>query len=337
MTQLVRRLGWSLAVLWAVVSLSFAINALLPGDPARMAAGPQARPADVARIREQLGLDKPPIVQYAIFWRRLVHVAPRTMAAAPPPPHADCANLVTLVGFSLHVNLGRSYQLRQPVVLVVAGRLPRTLALAISAVLVQLALGLMLGVAAALRRESIVDRILVNASLIGVSMPTFLIALGLQYLFGYELGWLPLDGFGSSFVGHVLALAMPALTLGIYGAAYYTRLVRDEMIVALQQDWVRAARAKGASALRVVSYHGLRNVLVPVVTAVGVDFGTLMGGAMVTETVFRWPGLGELSVRAMLNRDGPVIVGCVMVTAFAVVASNLVVDLMYVRLDPRAR
>ncbi|MDP9149100.1 MAG: ABC transporter permease [Myxococcota bacterium] len=337
MKQLVWRVGWSLVVLWAVVSLSFAINVLLPGDPARMAAGPQARPDDVARIREQLGLDQPPIVRYAVFWSRLLHVAPPTTAAARPPPHPDCANLVTLGGWSLHVNLGRSYQLRQPVVLVVASRVPRTLALALTAVLLQLTLGVVLGLAAALGRGSLVDRILVNGSLVGVSMPTFLIALGLQYVFGYELGWLPLDGFGSTYADHALALVMPALTLGIYGAAYYTRLVRDEMIIALQQDWVRAARAKGASAWRLVTRHGLRNILVPVITAVGIDLGALMGGAMVTETVFRWPGLGELSVRAMLNRDGPVIMGCVMVTAFAVVASNLVVELTYVGLDPRVR
>ncbi len=131
---------------------------------------------------------------------------------------------------------------------------------------------------------------------------------------------------------------MPAVTLGIYGAAYYTRLVRDEMVVILQQDWVRTARAKGsAGAWQVLLRHGLRNALVPVATAIGLDFGALMGGAIVTETVFRWPGVGQLSVNALLNRDGPVILACVVVTSIAVVLSNLVVDLLYAGLDPRVR
>ena len=343
MTSLARRLGWSVVVVWAVVSLSFVIDDILPGDPILMAAGAQARPTDVARIREQLGLDRPPIVQYALFWRRLLHSArsgpERSLdrAGARANAHADCAAIVTLGGWSLHVNLGRSYQLRQPVVLAVASRLPRTFALAFSGVLLQLLFGIALGVAGAVRAGSLIDRVLLGSTLLAVSTPTFLIALALQYVLAYELGWLPLDGFGATFAEHARCLVLPALTLGIYGAAYYARLVRDEMIIALRQDWVRTARAKGASAWRVVVGHGLRNVLVPIVTAVGLDFGALMGGAMVTETVFRWPGLGELSVRAMLNRDGPVILACVIVTALAVVASNLLVDVIYTTLDPRVR
>lgn len=339
MTSLARRLGWSVVVVWAVVSLSFVIDDILPGDPILMAAGAQARPTDVARIREQLGLDRPPIVQYALFWRRLLHSARSgpERSLDDPHAHADCATIVTLGGWSLHVNLGRSYQLRQPVALAVASRLPRTFALALSGVLLQLLFGIALGVAGAVRAGSLLNRVLLGSTLLAVSTPTFLIALALQYVLAYELGWLPLDGFGVTFAEHARCLVLPALTLGIYGAAYYARLVRDELIIALRQDWVRTARAKGASAWRVVFGHGLRNVLVPIVTAVGLDFGALMGGAMVTETVFRWPGLGELGVRAMLNRDGPVILACVIVTALAVVASNLLVDAIYTALDPRVR
>jgi peptide/nickel transport system permease protein len=338
MRWLARRIGWSLLIVWAVVSIAFAVNRLVPGDPALLVAGAQARPADVARLREQLGLNRPPLVQYALFWRRLIHAGPRAAGAAGDPAHASCAIVLPLGGAAVHLDLGKSFQRRQAVVDIVATRLPRTFALAVAGVLVQLLLGVGTGVlAAAVRRDSWLDRLLVGTSLLGVSTPTFLIALLLQYVLAYELRWLPLDGFGKTFFEHARCMVLPALTLGIYGAAYYTRLARDEMAVLLEQDWVRTAYAKGAPRWRVVTHHALRNALVPIVTSAGLDFGALMGGAMVTEAVFRWPGLGELSVRAALDRDGPVLLACVVVTSVAIVASNLAVDLAYVRLDPRMR
>jgi peptide/nickel transport system permease protein len=337
MKRLARRLGWSLFVVWAVVSLAFAVNNLVPGDPARMVAGAQARPADVARLREQLGLDRPPLVQYALFWRRLVHPGPRSVGAGADPAHASCTVVLPVGGAAVHVDLGKSYQLRQPVADLVLTRLPRTFALAAAGIFLQVLFGVGTGILAAVRRNSLVDRGLVGASVLGISAPTFLIALALQYAFAYELRWLPLDGFGRTLSEHARCLILPALTLGIFGAAYYTRLVRDELTVILRQDWVRTAKAKGLSPWRVITLHGVRNALVPVVTAIGLDFGALMGGAIVTETVFRWPGLGQLSVTALLNRDGPVILACVIVTSLAIVVSNLAVDLLYARLDPRAR
>jgi peptide/nickel transport system permease protein len=192
-------------------------------------------------------------------------------------------------------------------------------------------------VIAAVRRGTWIDRLLVGTSLLGISAPTFLIALLLQVVLARELRWLPLDGYGADLGEHARSLVLPALTLGLYGAAYYTRLVRDEMRTLLDADWVRTARAKGLPAWRVVTRHALRNALVPIVTAVGLDFGALMGGAIVTETVFRWPGLGELSVKALLDRDGPVILACVIVTSIAIVATNLAVDVAYGLLDPRIR
>jgi peptide/nickel transport system permease protein len=335
--RLAHRLGWSVFIVWAVVSLSFAINNLLPGDPARMVAGAQARPADVERLRNQLGLDQPPLVQYALFWKRLVHLGPRAVGVGGDPAHPSCTVVIPFGSSALHADLGKSYQLRQPVLDLLLTRLPRTFALAVAGVFVQLLFGLCTGVLAALRRNTLLDRTLVGASLLGISAPTFLIALALQYVLAYELRWLPLDGFGKTFAEHARCLVLPALTLGIYGAAYYTRLVRDELTVILRQDWVRTARAKGAPPWRVVTLHAVRNALVPIVTAVGLDFGALMGGAIVTETVFRWPGIGQLSVTALLNRDGPVILACVIVTSVAIVASNLAVDLLYARLDPRVR
>jgi len=334
MKRLARRVAQSALVVWAVVSIAFVINDWLPGDPARLVAGAQARPGDVARIREQLGLDRPPLVQYTRFWRRLVHVGPRRVDPGNAA-HGSCLVVLPLGNAAVHVDFGKSFQLRQPVASVVAERLPRTFALTVAAVLVQVLFGLATGVVAAVNRGSRLDRALVGVSVLGVSAPTFLIGLLLQYLLAYRLRWLPLDGFGRTLAEHARCLVLPAMTLGVYGAAYYTRLVRDEMIVLLKQDWVRTARAKGLSPWRVVTRHALRNALVPVVTAVGLDFGALMGGAVVTETVFRWPGIGDLGVKATLDRDGPVLLACVVVTSIAVVASNLVVDLLCERLDPR--
>jgi peptide/nickel transport system permease protein len=336
MKRLVSRLGWGLFVVWCVVSITFVVENLLPGDPARMVAGAQARPADLARIRERLGLGRPLPAQYERFWTRLVHVGPKAVDREGEGWHSSCAVLVPLGGArAIHVDFGKSFQMSQPVVDIIATRLPRTFALALAAMALQLLLGVGTGVLAALRRGSWIDRLLVGTSLLGVSAPTFLIAFGLQLVFARELRWLPLDGYGIGWPEHARCMVLPALTLGVYGAAYYTRLVRDEMSVLIQRDWVRTARAKGLSSWRIVVRHALRNALVPIVTAVGLDFGALMGGAIVTETVFRWPGLGELSVRAMLNRDGPVIAACVIVTSVAVVASSVVVDLVYGWLDPR--
>ncbi|MDP8999811.1 MAG: ABC transporter permease [Myxococcota bacterium] len=335
MTRILRRLGWSIAVVWAVVSITFAVNSLLPGDPAQMVAGPQARPADLARIRQQLGLDRPPLVQYALFWKRLVHIGPGAIDPRQTSDHASCAVILHLGESAVHVDLGKSFQRRQPVADVIAARLPRTFALAVAAVIVQVLLGLSSGALAAIRRGSWIDRVLVGTGLLGISVPTFLVALALQYLLAYKLRWLPLDGYGTTVGEHARCLVLPALTLGIYGTAYYTRLVRDEMSVLIQQDWMRTARAKGVPPWRAVIVHALRNALAPLLTALGLDFGALMGGAIVTESVFRWPGLGELSVNATLDRDGPVIVACVIVTSMGIVTSNLIVDLVCARLDPR--
>jgi peptide/nickel transport system permease protein len=230
-----------------------------------------------------------------------------------------------------------SYQMQQPVVTLLATRLPRTFALALAGLALQLIFGVATGVLAASRRGTVFDRLLVSSSLLGVSAPTFLIALVLQIVLARELRWLPIDGFGKTFADQARSLVLPALTLGIYGAAYYTRIVRDEMTGLMTQDWVRTARAKGASPTRVLLRHVLRNALVPIVTSAGLDFGVLMGGAVVTETVFRWPGIGFLAVNAVLNRDGPIILGCVIVSAVAVTVSSLLVDVIHVRLDPRMR
>jgi peptide/nickel transport system permease protein len=209
--------------------------------------------------------------------------------------------------------------------------------LALAAVLVEIVAGVSMGVLAAVKRNTPLDYGTVTLTLVGISAPTFLTGIVLQYVLGYRLRWLPLDGFGRTLGEHALSIVLPALTLGISGAAYYTRLVRDDMIDLLKQDFVRTARAKGLSSSAVVVKHALRNALLPLVTVVGLDLGTLVGGAIVTEKLFRWPGLGQLSVDSVFSRDAPIVLGTVIIASTAIVISNLLVDVSYVLLDPRIR
>ncbi len=329
---LLRRLAWAILVVFAVTTATFLLNRALPSDPARMVAGVQARPADVARIRVQLGLDRSIAEQYVIFLRRLLHVGPRTFDPKTNVEHATCGHLGPV-----HLDLGKSYQQRRPVVKVLADRFPKTAVLALAAVSISVILGVASGLLAALRRNTWLDTTTVAAALIGISAPTFILGIALQWLFAYRLQLLPLNGAGEGFLDGLRHLALPALTLGMFGAAYYTRLVRSELLDVLSSDYIRTARAKGASMTRVVVVHGLRNALVPIVTVIGLELGALLGGAVITEQLFSWPGIGSLAVRAMRDRDGPVIVGTVLLGATAIVAASLVVDLVYAVLDPRIR
>ena len=329
--RIVRRLAWAVFVVWATVSLAFLVNHALPSDPARMIAGQQAPPAAVAKVRRDLELDRPLRVQYGRFLRRLLHVGP---TAWPPkdPDHATCGNLGPL-----HLDLGKSYQERRPVTTILAERAPRSLLLAIAAAAVQSLLGVGAGVLAAASKRRGTDRAVVALSLVGVSAPTFVIGLLLQRVLGYELRVLPIDGYGESAADHARSLVLPAITLGVVGAAYYARVVRDEVLGELAQDYIRTARAKGLGRAAVVVRHALRNAMLPIVTMLGLEVGTLVGGAIVTESIFRWPGLGALSVDALLNRDGPILMGTVIVTSTAVVIATLAVDLAYGLVDPRLR
>jgi len=204
-------------------------------------------------------------------------------------------------------------------------------------VLAQLVIGVGLGLLAAVKRGTVWDDAAIGVSLVGISAPTFLLGLLLQHVFAYRLGVLPYDGAGASPGEHLRSLILPGLTLGIFGSALYARLLREELGTILGQDYVRTARAKGAAPARVLVVHGLRNALVPVATIAALDLGALLGGAVVTEKLFRWPGVGLLAVEGLLNRDAPVIFGTVMFTATAVVAATIVLDLLYVVLDPRLR
>jgi peptide/nickel transport system permease protein len=207
----------------------------------------------------------------------------------------------------------------------------------ILAIAIEVAFGAAAGVIAAMKRHSVFDWGTVALTLVGISAPTFLTGLFLQHYMARELRLFPLDGYGQTTVEQLHSAFLPALTLGLYGAAYYARLVRDEMITLLKQDYIRTARAKGQSEPWVILRHALRNALMPLVTVVGLSMGTLVGGAIVTEKIFRWPGIGSLSVDAIVERDGPVIMGVVILFSTVVVFANLLVDLSYALLDPRVR
>ncbi len=324
--HLLRRLGWSLFTIWAVVTATFLIYNVLPEDPARVIAGPQARPADVARIRTQLGLDQPIHVRYWKYMSGLVRLA-----------KDDETDDTALALGPVRIDLGVSYLKRKPVVALLEKALPPTLLVGILAIAIQIAIGAVGGMIAAMRRHTVFDWGTVALTLVGISAPTFLTGLLLQHFMARELMLFPLDGYGQTATEKVHAAMLPAITLGLFGAAYYTRLVRDEMITLLKQDYIRTARAKGQREWAVVLKHALRNALMPLVTVVGLSMGTLVGGAIVTEKIFRWPGIGALSVDAIVERDGPVIMGVVILFSTVVVLANLLVDLSYAVLDPRVR
>jgi peptide/nickel transport system permease protein len=325
-----RRLLWAVVVVAGVATIAFAITYLLPGDPARMLVGPQAAARDVDHVRRLYGLDQPVRTRYWRYWARLVHV---DAAPSGSGDHKSCATPLP----RLHVDLGHSFHWRKPVVTLLVEKVPRSVELAVAALALQATFGIALGSLAAARRGTRWDEITIGATLVGVSAPTFLLGVVLQWLLAYRLGLLPLDGYGRTPAEQMLSLVLPALTMGIFGTALYARLVRDEMTDALVADHVRTARAKGASAARVLSVHGLRNAMMPIATLVVLDLGTLVGGAIVTEKLFRWPGVGMLAVDALLNRDGPVIVGTVLFAALAVVLATLLLDLVYLALEPRLR
>jgi peptide/nickel transport system permease protein len=294
-----------------------------------MMLGPQASADDVAHARAIYGLDRPLPVQYARYWARLVHRGP----PARDDAHPTCA----VLGAGVHLDLGYSFVYQRPVVDLLAARIPRSVELALAAVLVQLLAGVGLGALAVARRGTAVDDAVAGVSLVGLSAPTFVVGFLLQYLLAYRWRLLPLDGYGATPGEHLRSLVLPALTLGAFGGALYARLVRDELGRTLAEDYVRTARALGASPRRALLVHALRNALVPIATLATLELGTLVGGAVVTERIFRWPGVGQLAVSALLDRDAPVVFGTVLFTSSAVVVATLLVDVAAGILDPRLR
>jgi peptide/nickel transport system permease protein len=286
---------------------------LSPGDPAEIMLGSGATREDLVRLRADLGLDEPLHVQYA---RWLGHV--------------------------VRGDLGRSLWMKRPVLGEVLERLKATLLLTGTALVLSTAGGIALGVLSATRPNSLLDRLSAVASLFGASMPVFWLGIVLMVIFSLWLGWLPASGMWAPYGGGDLRdllshLVLPALTLGAASMTIIARLTRSTMLDVLGQDYIRTARAKGLVEARVVARHGLKNALIPIVTVVGVQAGYLLGGAVLTETVFAWPGVGTLMVQGILARDFPLVQGCVLVIALSFVLINLAVDMLYGWLDPRIR
>ena len=310
---LLRRLLLVGPVLLGVSLVVFAVLHISPGDPAEIMLGPQATHEDITRLRTELGLDEPLPVQYARWMGRV-----------------------------LQGDLGRSLWMKRPVLGEVLRRFQATVVLAASALLLSTLGGIALGVLSAARRNSLLDRLSALASLFGASMPSFWLGIVLMVIFALWLGWLPASGmfapYGGGGVGDLLShLVLPTVTLAAASLTIIARLTRSTMLDVLGQDFVRTARAKGVRESFVVVRHALRNALIPTVTVVGVQDGYLLGGAVLTETVFAWPGVGTLMVQGILARDFPLVQGCVLVIALGFVLVNLAVDVLYATLDPRIR
>lgn len=300
---LVRRLMQSALILLGVAAITFVLLYAMPADPARMIAGRSATAATVANIRHELGLDLPLLAQ---FWNYLTGL--------------------------MQGNLGRSYAQKTEVATLIASRLPATLVLMAAGILIEVTLGLVLGITAAVKRGGLVDRAVMMASFVGVSAPQFVVALLLLYVFAVTLGWFPMSGYGS--IAHVV---LPATTLGVLGAGWYARMVRSTMIDVLAQDYVRTANAKGLSAPRILLRHALPNALLPIIAMIGIDIGQFMGGVVVVEAVYGWPGIGQLAWQAIQQVDIPIIMGVTLVSALAIVTGNLVADVTAPLIDPRIR
>jgi len=299
---LLRRLAGSLAVLAGVATVVFFILHLT-GDPAAIMVAPDATKDEIAAFRHAQGFDRPLVVQF-----------------------------VSYAGGLLHGDIGKSLRHETPALALVLERLPATMELAFFALGVMLLVAVPAGVISAIKPNSAIDWIVRLFALVGQSAPTYWIGLMLILLFGVGLGWLPVSG-----IGGLRHLILPGLTLGFFSAAKIMRLTRASMLETLGTDYLRTAAAKGLAPVRVIVNHALRNAWLPIVTAVGIEFGTLLSGAIITENIFAWPGIGRLAVQAVLDRDFPVVEGVVLMTATIFVLINVLVDVTYAALDPRIR
>ncbi|NTF45866.1 ABC transporter permease [Rhizobium rhizogenes] len=300
---LAKRLVQSALILLGVAAITFVLLYALPADPARMIAGRSATPQTVDNIRRELGLDQSLLSQFLHYLNGL-----------------------------LHGDLGRSYAQKTQVMTLILARLPATITLMAAGIFVEVLLGLTLGIIAALDRGGPTDRLVMASAFIGVSAPQFVVALLLLYLFAATLGWFPMSGYGS-----FSNIVLPAATLGLLGAGWYARMVRSAMIDVLNQDFIRTARAKGLSGRRIILRHALPNAILPIIAMIGIDIGQFMGGVVVVEAVFGWPGIGQLAWQAIQQVDIPIIMGVTLTSALAIILGNLIADLIAPLIDPRIR
>jgi peptide/nickel transport system permease protein len=301
--HLLHRFLLTLPALWLVLTLVFLLIHIVPGDPVEQMLGEGAAPGQIADMRHSLGLDQPLIVQYGHYLKGIV------------------------LG-----DFGQSFKFQQPVRRVISERYPATLQLAFLALTICCAIAIPAGVISAHRRGSSTDRAVSVLTLLGLAVPNFALGPLLIVLFSIRLGWLPVSGRGGA-----LNYILPAATLGAALAAILTRMVRSAMLEELSSDYVRTARAKGLSTSAVLVRHALRNALIPIITILGLQFGTLLAGTIVTETIFSWPGIGRLTVMAISSRDYPLLQGCILVITLSYVLVNLLTDLLYAVIDPRVR
>ncbi len=301
--HLLQRFLLTLPALWLVLTLVFLLIHVVPGDPVEQMLGEGAAPGQIVELRHALGLDQPIYVQYGRYLARLVDG-----------------------------DLGQSLTFQAPVRRIIFERYPATLSLAFLALLVCAALAIPAGVLAAYRRGRPTDRAVGVLTLLGLAVPNFALGPVLILLFSIELGWLPVSGRGGPSY-----YILPAATLGAALAAILTRMVRGSMLEELSSDYVRTARAKGLSIGAVLFRHAFRNALIPIITILGLQFGTLLAGTIVTETIFSWPGIGRLTVQAISARDYPLLQGCILVIALSYVLVNLLTDVLYAVVDPRVR
>jgi ABC-type dipeptide/oligopeptide/nickel transport system permease component len=297
------RLLYTLPVVWLIVSMVFLLIHLVPGDPVQQMLGEGARAGDLAALRHLYGLDQPLHVQYLLYWKGV-----------------------------LHGNLGQSIRMNDSVTHLLLLRYPYTLALTVAAMMVAVAIALPAGISAALHRSRWQDQVLGVVSLFGLSFPSFALGPILILLVSIKLGWLPVSGGGG-----IAYLVLPAITLGTGMAAILTRMVRTAMLEELGQDYIRTARAKGVPERTVVYRHALRNAMIPVITLIGLQFGALLAGAIVTEKIFSWPGLGWLTVTAIESRDYALVQGCLLAIGLTYVVVNLLTDMVYLLVNPRIR
>ena len=310
MKQILIRLALTLPVVWLVVSLVFLLIHLVPGDPILQMLGDGATPADIGALRHQYGLDLPLWKQYVLYWNGVIHG-----------------------------NLGNSIRLHDTVGHLIAARYPYTLALTVAALALGLVLALPAGILAAVRRGRWLDQTLSVVSLFGLSVPGLVLGPLLILVFAIFLGWLPVSGANSGGTRGIdwPYLVLPSVAMGASLAAILTRMVRTAMLEELGQDYIRTARAKGLTETAVVCRHALPNALVPIITVVGLQFGALLAGAIVTETIFSWPGLGRLVVTAISNRDYALVQGCLLSIGLTYVLVNLLTDIVYRWVNPRMR
>ncbi|HTN24688.1 MAG TPA: ABC transporter permease [Solirubrobacteraceae bacterium] len=314
---ILRRIGWTVVLLALVSAVTFVIFYALPSaDPAVLRAGRQASPELVAQIRARLGLDDPLVVQYWTYMKDVV----------------------------LHFDFGFSYQSGESVRAAIVSRLPATISMTVGALVIWLATALPIGVISAIRRRSLLDRVTMTGALLAISAPVYWLALVALYLFASDIGVIPIFDGANTYVGITqdpvqwfASLLLPWLVLAAGFSAFYARLLRANLVEVMGEDYIRTARAKGLPERRVVWRHGVRAAITPIVTVLGLDIGVLLGGSILTESVFNIPGVGRYAYDAIRTADLPAIQGTVLFAAFFIVVANLVVDIAYAFLDPRVR